>query len=332
MDTEPCYTKPMAQRDNDLEFSLNAAFDEQRTQPGLVPLYLINGSLGTGKTSVLEYLLRQPEFAGSRVIENEYANENVDGYRLEGLAELVTTLAGDCVCCSSKHALTRMLLDFCQSSPSPVFIEATGVARTMNLVEKLINARIFDKYELLQSYYVITAHEILHGIEPAHEVELQAADTVLITKEDLLRGDDRTTYDAKRRALPYTRVLSAPHGRFDLSKITTPSSLLTFFDTYDGELAVPDNPTYSVIDMSQLTATEAVFETLWLELFATYGLRRLKGCFIDEHGARRHIEATPEQIQITTGQPGEAPKLVCIGTHASSITRDGLVAQLMMFG
>ena len=54
--------------------------------------------------------------------------------------------------------------------------------------------------------------------------------------------------------------------------------------------------------------------------------------FIDEHGTRRHIEATPEQIQITTGQPGEAPKLVCIGTHASSITRDGLVAQLMMFG
>ena len=121
----------MAQRDNDLEFSLNAAFDEQCTQPGLVPLYLINGSLGAGKTSVLEYLLRQPEFAGSRVIENEYANENVDGYRLEGLAELVTTLAGDCVCCSSKHALTRMLLDFCQSSPAPVFIEATGVALSL---------------------------------------------------------------------------------------------------------------------------------------------------------------------------------------------------------
>ena len=163
-------------------------------------------------------------------------------------------------------------------------------------------------------------------------MELQAADTILTTKEDLLHGDDRATYDAKRRALPYARVLSAPHGYFDLSKITTPSSLLTFFDTYDGELAVPDNPTYSVIDMSQLTATEAAFETLWLDLFATYELRRLKGCFIDEHGARRHIEATPEQIQITTGQSGEAPKLVCIGTHASSITRDGLMAQLMMFG
>ena len=129
----------MAKRDNDLEFSVNAAFDDERAVIDKVPLYLVNGSLGAGKTSVLEFLLQQSDYKGSRVIENEYANENVDGYRLEGLAEMLTTLAGDCVCCSSKHALTRMLLDFCRNSPAPVFIEATGVARTMNLVEKLIN-------------------------------------------------------------------------------------------------------------------------------------------------------------------------------------------------
>ena len=41
------------------------------------------------------------------------------------------------------------------------------MARTMNLVEKLINAQIFNKYELAQSFYVIDAHEVLRGIEPA---------------------------------------------------------------------------------------------------------------------------------------------------------------------
>lgn len=243
------YNRCMAKRDDDLEFSVNAAFDEARAVVDKVPLYLVNGSLGSGKTSVLEFLLQQSDYKGARVIENEYANENVDGYRLEGLAEMVTTLAGDCVCCSSKHALTRMLLDFCRNSPAPVFIEATGVARTMNLVEKLINAQIFNKYELMQSFYVIDAHEILRGIEPAHEVELQAADVILVTKEDLLNDSERAEYDIKRRALSYTKVLSAPHGRFDLSKIITPSGLLVFFDTYDGELAVPDNPTYAVLDV-----------------------------------------------------------------------------------
>ena len=188
------YNRYMAKRDDDLEFSINAAFDEARTIVDKVPLYLVNGSLGAGKTSVLEFLLRQSDFTGARVIENEYANENVDGYRLEGLADMVTTLAGDCVCCGSEDALTKMLMDFSRYSPAPVFIEATGVARTMNLVERLISAKMFAKYELMQSFYVIDAHEILNGVEPAHEIELQAADVILVTKEDLLKDSERAEY------------------------------------------------------------------------------------------------------------------------------------------
>jgi len=280
---------------------------------------------------VLEFLLQQSDYKGARVIENEYANENVDGYRLEGLAEMVTTLAGDCVCCSSKHALTRMLLDFCRNSPAPVFIEATGVARTMNLVEKLINAQIFNKYELMQSFYVIDAHEILRGIEPAHEVELQAADVILVTKEDLLNDSERAEYDIKRRALSYAKVLSAPHGRFDFSKLTTPSGLLAFFDTYDGELAVPDNPTYAVLDVSGMKIAAATLEKIWPELFDTYKLRRMKGCFIDDNGARHHLEATENQIQITNAGTEEVSKIVLIGERADEITREVLAAQLVMF-
>ena len=326
------YNRCMAKRDDDLEFSVNAAFDEARTVVDKVPLYLVNGSLGAGKTSVLEFLLQQSDYKGARVIENEYANENVDGYRLEGLAEMVTTLAGDCVCCSSKHALTRMLLDFCRNSPAPVFIEATGVARTMNLVEKLINAQIFNKYELMQSFYVIDAHEILRGIEPAHEVELQAADVILVTKEDLLNDSERAEYDMKRRALPYAKVLSAPHGRFDFSKLTTPSGLLAFFDTYDGELAVPDNPTYAVLDVSGMNIAQSALENMWPELFRAYGLRRMKGCFISDNGARQHVESTEQQIQLTNARPEEAAKIVFIGERADEITREALAAQLVMFG
>ena len=326
------YNRRMAIRVDDLEFSLNAAFDEARTIVDKVPLYLVNGSLGTGKTSVLEFLLRQRDFTGARVIENEYANENVDGYRLEGLVDMVTTLAGDCVCCGSEDALTKMLMDFSRYSPAPVFIEATGVARTMNLVERLISAKMFAKYELMQSFYVIDAHEILRGVEPAHEIELQAADVILVTKEDLLKDSERAEYEIKRRALPYTKVLSAPHGQFDLSKITTPSGLLAFFDQYDGELAVPDNPTYAVLDVSGMNIAASALENMWPELFRAYGLRRMKGCFISDNGARQHVEATERQIQIAHAGPEEAAKIVLIGKRADEITREVLAAQLVMFG
>ena len=135
----------------------------------------------------------------------------------------------------------------------------------------------------------------------------------------------------KRRALPYAKVLSAPHGQFDLSKITTPSGLLAFFDTYDGELAVPDNPTYAVLDVSGMKITAATLEKIWPELFAAYGLRRTKGCFINDNGARQHVEATEQQIQIAHARPEEAAKIVFIGERADEITREALSAQLVMF-
>jgi len=322
----------MAKRDNDLEFSINAAFDDERAANDTLPLYLVNGSLGAGKTSVLEFLLRLDEFAGSRVIENEFANENIDGYRLEGLADIVTTLAGDCVCCSSAHALTRMLYDFSRSSPAPVFIEATGVARTMNLVERLVSAGVFKRYELAHSFYIIDAHEILRGVSAAQALEMQAADTVLVTKEDLLTEAEARDYCKERAALPYARVLSAPHGRFDAKGLSTPSGLLTFFDEYDGELAIPDNPTYSVIYTSCLQADGKAYETLWPELVQAYGLRRLKGAFADRRGARRHIEATPTHVELRTAHADEPLKIVLIGDRAEEMTYDVFASQLMMFG
>ena len=47
-----------------------------------IKLYLVNGALGAGKTTLVDYLVRQPEFAGARVIENEFASVSVDSCTL----------------------------------------------------------------------------------------------------------------------------------------------------------------------------------------------------------------------------------------------------------
>ena len=58
----------------------------------------------------------------------------------------------------------------------------------------------------------------MRGIEPAHEIELQAADMILVTKEDLLSDDERLQYESNLSSLPYGKILSAPRGRFDINK------------------------------------------------------------------------------------------------------------------
>ena len=43
-----------------------------------ITLYLVNGALGAGKTTLVDFLVQQPEFAGARVVENEFASESID--------------------------------------------------------------------------------------------------------------------------------------------------------------------------------------------------------------------------------------------------------------
>ena len=111
-----------------------------------------------------------------------------------------------------------------------------------------------------------------------------------------------------------------------------PSGLLNFFDEYDGELAIPDNPTYSVINTSCLQADGKAYEALWPELVQAYGLRRLKGAFADYSGAHRHIEATPTHVELRTAHADEPLKIVLIGDRAEEMTHDVFASQLMMFG
>jgi hypothetical protein len=87
-----------------------------------------------------------------------------------------------------------------------------------------------------------------------------------------------------------------------------------------------------VVDLSAIAVSEAVFEKLWPELFAVYGLRRLKGCFINDRGERRHIEATQYQIEIRYAHSDEAVKIVLIGKRADEITRDILHVHILMYG
>ena len=63
-----------------------------------IKLYLVNGALGAGKTTLVDYLVRQPEFAGARVIENEFASVALIAALLAQRVDEVATIAGECIC------------------------------------------------------------------------------------------------------------------------------------------------------------------------------------------------------------------------------------------
>jgi G3E family GTPase len=73
----------------------------------LIPLVIVHGTLGSGKTTVVRELLKTPALRGAFIIENEFAHESIDGMALgdEVHEDQLAELSGGCVCCLKRKIL-----------------------------------------------------------------------------------------------------------------------------------------------------------------------------------------------------------------------------------
>jgi len=267
-------------------------------------------------------LVQQPEFTGARVIENEFASESIDSCILAQRVDEVATIAGECICCSSGEELVDILHNFAISGRAPVIIESTGVANTLRVIEKLLAGDIFEQYDLKQSLYVVDGAETkADGLAEALLAEAQAADTVLISKLDLLTENDRQQLIETSLQQGLTKVVIMDHGKFDLAQLDGESRILDYLLLHESaENAAENVLNYSVIDVSELAISAEKIEKIWTNLRSRYALRRMKGAVADGSEIY-HIEATPQQIRVTRGAADEPLKLVVIGERAREITR-----------
>ncbi len=107
-----------------------------------MPLVLLAGFLGAGKTRLLSQLIPALHARGtrSRVILNDFENATIDAARLGELEALVTPLNGECVCCGSLRELLETLYAVppaADNERAVMFIEANGATETDELLSHL---------------------------------------------------------------------------------------------------------------------------------------------------------------------------------------------------
>ena len=96
---------------------------------------ILTGFLGSGKTSLLRRLLRQPDLSDTAVMINEFGEVGLDHLLIEAVDEDVVLLDSGCVCCTIrgdlKDALLRLYARRQRGEVPPfsrVVIETTGLA------------------------------------------------------------------------------------------------------------------------------------------------------------------------------------------------------------
>src|SRR5712672_1356358 len=109
-----------------------------------VPILLVAGFLGAGKTTVVNHLLAHAEGRRIAAVVNDFGAINIDAELITGASEGIVSLTNGCICCSLQGDLLRTLGALLRRDPRPEFIviETSGVADPSDIVRNLMDPLI----------------------------------------------------------------------------------------------------------------------------------------------------------------------------------------------
>ncbi|MGY6632229.1 MAG: CobW family GTP-binding protein [Alkalilacustris sp.] len=188
-----------------------------------IPVTLITGYLGAGKTTVLNRLLATAEAGRVAVIVNEIGQIGLDHDLVSETTEEMVLMQSGCLCCSVRGDLVATLADLGrrrangQLAFDRVVIETTGLADPAPIQHTLVlDPGVAGQFLLDGVVTVICAATGMRTLDAGFEAvgQVAVADLLLITKADLVPPQALAGLEARLARLnPAARRLRADHGR-----------------------------------------------------------------------------------------------------------------------
>ncbi|BBD36649.1 cobalamin biosynthesis protein CobW [Aminobacter sp. Y103A] len=153
-----------------------------------VPVLVVTGFLGAGKTTFINQLLQRADGRRISAIVNDFGAINIDAELIADAADTVVGLKNGCICCSLQGDLLRTLkLVLSQPvQPDHIVIEASGVADPRGITETLMDPILWHDIRLDAVVAVVDADEV--AANPARlrdelwRAQVEAADFIALSK------------------------------------------------------------------------------------------------------------------------------------------------------
>ncbi|MEP2919231.1 GTP-binding protein [Sulfitobacter sp.] len=187
-----------------------------------IPVTLLTGFLGAGKTTMLNQILASGGGAQIAVVVNEFGEAGLDHDLIEAVDEEVVLMRSGCLCCSIRGDLSRTLQDLRARRKSRrisfdrVVIETTGLADPGPILQTfLTDPFLAGKFRVDG---VVTVADAANGPDTLNQQfeavsQVAMADLLVLSKTDLVSKHDRATFESRLRSLnPTARILTAKRG------------------------------------------------------------------------------------------------------------------------
>jgi G3E family GTPase len=184
-----------------------------------IPLTVITGFLGAGKTTLINRLLKDPALVDTVVIVNEFGAIGLDHLLMETVDDGMVLMQSGCLCCTIRGDLVNTLEGLLRKRDNNrmapfrrVLIETTGLADPAPILQTVMSHPYLGLRYGLEG--VVTLVDAVNGMatldtQPEALKQAAVADRLVITKADLA-GADRDALELRLRALnPAAAILDA---------------------------------------------------------------------------------------------------------------------------
>ncbi|RYG70719.1 hypothetical protein EON80_07115 [bacterium] len=265
----------------------------------LLPIALVTGFLGSGKTTFMRHLIRDAHERGIKVgvVINEFGVADIDGSILrETGADLLGSLAGGCACCSSLEDMIWTMIELGrlprEEQPDVVLLESSGMADPLVMLEGLTVAALLPLVRVASVVTVVDALRLPEQKNPDGQIStllkrgVELADLIIANKADLAfragkEGEKAAAEAVLREMNPRARLEFAKGGAIDLEAFW--NRVLRTDAAYDAPAAgesVHGHAQTVVVPMHKPVLAEkleATFKNLGPEVWRAKGFVRLSG-------------------------------------------------------
>lgn len=189
-----------------------------------IPVTVIGGFLGAGKTTLVNKLIRSNLYKFG-VIVNEFGETGVDGSLIEKVAsDGIAELSNGCLCCFGRDDLVQSLVKLAmrETPPEYVLIELSGVADPVPVAQTVLDPYVKSLFELDGLIGVADARNLKATVQqnPEGAVQLAYASTVILNKIDVSSAEQ--IEEAKlivQKLSPLVSLQEASHADVPFSTI-----------------------------------------------------------------------------------------------------------------
>ena len=166
--------------------------------PRAIPVSILTGFLGAGKTTLINRFVSTPFFAEAALIINEFGDIGIDHLLVESSGDGIIELSDGCLCCTVRGELVDTLSDLMDKRQtgrikpfSRIVIETTGLADPVPVIQAVIGHPVLSNSYRLEG--LVTAVDAVNGLATLQDHvearrQVAVADRIVVTKTALAAG------------------------------------------------------------------------------------------------------------------------------------------------